>query len=348
MADGARYAAAVQERLPTGELRLALGHDTQPGGRAARPAFGPRSSASGAAASCASLPMRPSASSRSSCSRTACGRAVRDAGADPVSRLHSERGERAGRAAWQLAPALLLAALVAAGCKAPSRHPPDAGAGTGHAAVDRARCAVLLRGWIGDHGRRPRAGHTDGRSAELHRRPAQGPYRLRGLDDRRRGAVRASASARRSWPASPAGPGHHFMLVAPVGVGGSLALAVVAARCELDAAAVVVQHRAGAVVGGRRCSRRLRGLQLTNLATAARRQRAAGTLQRFELLQLREPVTRRDPGARSRRRGDGRSRCRRRARRGAVRRRPQCCRGIATHPLAGRRFFGDQDPSDVD
>lgn len=141
--------------------------------------------------------------------------------------------------------------------------------------------AVLLRGWIGDAGADlepviPTAAAPsiiDG---------VPGPYRLRGVDDD--GKVLFDIRFGEESLASIAGrPGHHFMLVAPVGAGGSMALAAI----ELDAASGRGASRqakgsAGSLLDG------LRGLRLTP------RDGGAVSVQwdadRFELLQLRDPA----------------------------------------------------------
>lgn len=182
------------------------------------------------------------------------------------------RMERAGSA---LAMAALL--LGGWGCKAP-----EAPAGPAPAdlrAIEHN--AVLLRGWIGDTGVDlepviPTAvapSIIDG---------GQGPYRMRGLDDR--GEVLFDIRFGEDSLASIAGrPGHHFMLVAPVGVGGSLALAAI----ELDAA----QGRTASRQARWSADVLLEGLRGLRLAPGD-----GGTVsvqwdaQRFELLQLRDPV----------------------------------------------------------
>jgi hypothetical protein len=177
-------------------------------------------------------------------------------------------------------PALLLAALGAAGCTVPLTEQ-DAMWQPGAVQLIE-HDAVLLRGWIGDAGADlepviPTAAPPSFSGA------GAGPYRLRGLDDE--GGVVFELRFGKEVLASIAGrPGHHFMLVAPLGASGSLALAAV----ELDAA------------DGRAVVRRARWSAEALLAALADvRMTDAGDdgvnvswdAERFELLQLRDPAT---------------------------------------------------------
>jgi len=142
--------------------------------------------------------------------------------------------------------------------------------------------AVLLRGWIGDAAADlepviPTAARPSFSDA------GAGPYRLRGLDDA--GELLFELRFGEESLASMAGrPGHHFMLVAPVGAGGSLALAAI----ELDAG------------NGRAVARRARGSAAALLDGLRSVQLAASgdgavLLQwdagQFELLQLRDSAS---------------------------------------------------------
>lgn len=177
-------------------------------------------------------------------------------------------------------PMLLLAALGAGGCKAP---------GTSDQPVQQARDkqpiehgAVLVRGWIGDAAADlepviPTAAPPSFTDA------GAGPYLLRGLGDGGE-LLFELRFGEASLASIPGRPGHHFMLVAPVGAGGSLALASI----ELDAA------------NGRKAARQARwpaealldGLQRVQLAV--RDDGAVGLqwdAESFELLQLRDSVS---------------------------------------------------------
>lgn len=192
----------------------------------------------------------------------------------------STRGEGAGWDGVNLVPALLLAALVTAGCTA-SPTPPEAAREPG--ALKRIEHdAVLVRGWIG-------AAAADLEPVIPTMAPPSfsgagaGPYRLRGLDDD--GGILFELRFGEELLASIAGrPGHHFMLVAPVGPRGSLALAAV----ELDAA------------DGREAVRRARwsAEALLEALTEVRisslgddRMHVTWDAERFQLLQLRDPAT---------------------------------------------------------
>lgn len=187
--------------------------------------------------------------------------------------MNIDRAQRAGR---PLAMALLL--LGGWGCQAPE---PTAGAAPAPDPRPVEHGAVLLRGWIGEAGADlepviPTAAAPSVIAGE------RNPYRLRGFDDR--GEVLFDLRFGEESLASIAGrPGHHFMLVAPVGAGGSLALAAV----ELDAA----QDRTASRQARWSAAELLDGLRGLRLAP-----RDDGTVhvqwdaQRFELLQLRDPA----------------------------------------------------------
>lgn len=187
--------------------------------------------------------------------------------------MNTDRLQRAGR---PLAMALLL--LGGWGCQAP-----ESPAGAAQASDPRPveHSAVLLRGWIGEAGADlepviPTAAAPSVIAGD------QAPYRLRGLDDR--GEVLFDLRFGEESLASIAGrPGHHFMLVAPVGTGGSLALAAV----ELDAAQGRTASRqarwsAAGLLDG------LRGLRLATRDDGA--VHVQWDAERFELLQLRDPA----------------------------------------------------------
>jgi hypothetical protein len=179
-----------------------------------------------------------------------------------------------------LPPALLLAALVAAGCTSPSAQQ-DATPEPGTLQLIE-HDAVLLRGWIGDQGAElepviPTAAPPSFSGA------GAGPYRLRGLDDA--GEVLFELRFGDEVLAGITGrPGHHFMLVAPVGAGGSLTLAVV----ELDAADGRVAVRS-ARWAAEALLEALASVQMTNLGGDG--VNVSWDAERFELLQLRDPAT---------------------------------------------------------
>lgn len=184
---------------------------------------------------------------------------------------------RSGR---PLLPALVLAALGTTGCTPPLTSQEAAPEPVALALIEHD--AVLVRGWIGDAAADlepviPTAAPPSFADAGV------GPYRLRGLGDG--GEVLFELHFGDESLASIVGrPGHHFMLVAPVGAGGSLALAAI----ELDAAhgrAASRQARwsAGALLDG------LRGVRLA--ARDGDAMNVQWDAERFEMLQLREPAS---------------------------------------------------------
>jgi hypothetical protein len=177
-------------------------------------------------------------------------------------------------------PALLLASLGAAGCMVPLTEQDAAPDLSALQLIEHD--TVLVRGWIGDQGAElepviPTAAPPSFSGA------GAGPYRLRGLDDA--GEVVFELRFGDEVLASIAGrPGHHFMLVAPVGAGGSLTLAVV----ELDAADGRVDARL-AKWSAEALLEALASVQMTNLGDDG--VNVSWDAERFELLQLRDAAT---------------------------------------------------------
>jgi len=189
-------------------------------------------------------------------------------------------------AAWRAPAAMLMLGL--AGCATDA--PPAAGT-AGHD-QDRllrlvAHQAVLLRGWVGENsvGLEPvMATAAEARSDDLH--GGDGAYRLRGYDDQgavvfdiRFGDEALSQVADR--------PERQFMIVAPVGEGGT---AVLAALLLEGGPGLVVERRAStSSVELREALEDRAALRIDVLDGA--RLRLRWDAERFELLQARDPAS---------------------------------------------------------
>ena len=189
----------------------------------------------------------------------------------------------AWRAAWAANRAGLLAVvLAAAGCAALEPGAPESPkVGTRLLAQD----AVLVRGWIGGQsaGLEP---VTPLRTAAGHAGNPDGPYRLRGLDDR--GAILFDIGFDETSLASTAGRAERdFALAVPLDAGGAESLAAVVFDPG-DGRAVKQQARwtravlSDALTGGQ-------GVQLAIVSPT--RVAVTWDATRFALLQLRDPAT---------------------------------------------------------
>lgn len=177
-------------------------------------------------------------------------------------------------------PSLLLAVLWTAGCTPPPTLQEAAQEPVALELIEHD--AVLVRGWIGNAAADLEPVIPTAAPPSLADAGA-GPYRLRGMGDG--GEVLFELRFGDEALASIVGrPGHHFMLVAPVGAGGSLALAAI----ELDAAygRAATRH---ARWSGDTLLDGLRGVRLA--ARDGNTINVQWDAGRFELLQLRDPAS---------------------------------------------------------
>lgn len=182
--------------------------------------------------------------------------------------------------------AALLAVYWLSGCALPP-EPVDAQAepqASGHTSFV-SHDAVLVRGWIG-------AGAFDLEPVVDTAAPptvfdrADGPYRLRGIDDD--GTVQFDVRFDAASLASvPDRAGHHFMLVLPVGAGGSLELA----RVELLAADGREVTREASLSAGELVAALAGGDDLRVTALESGSMRLEWDAEKFPLLQARDAET---------------------------------------------------------
>lgn len=195
-------------------------------------------------------------------------------------------GRSSANKALAVPAAALLAACSLSGCALPT-EPGDAEGeprASSHASFVSHQ-AVLVRGWIG-------AGTFDLEPVVDTAAPptvfprAEGPYRLRGSDDD--GTVRFDVWFDEASLASvPDRAGHHFMLVLPVGAGGSLELA----RVELLAGDSREVTREASLSSGELVAALAGGDDLRVTALAGGNMRLEWDAEKFPLLQARDAET---------------------------------------------------------
>jgi hypothetical protein len=194
---------------------------------------------------------------------------------------------RAGRPTGtaRSAAATICALFLAGGCAPPAPAPDVLTDLAPHSPELLRHDAVLVRGWIGGSGLELEPILvTDARPGTFD--AAAGRYHLRGFDAD--GAVRFDVRFDDEALASIAGrEGHHFMLVVPVGEGGSLALS----RVELDVGGGrVLVHEARLSADAVRAA--LGSLDAVNMTRPRPGElRVQWDAERFPLLQLRDPET---------------------------------------------------------